>query len=72
MSNKRKLFTVIVATMDGGRMKIEHAKECASQKMTEHGSLQELGSLYVTTEEETFIFPLNNVVYATLVKEVDE
>ena len=71
MSNKRKPFEVIVATMDGGRMKIEHVKECTSQKMTEHGSIQELGALYVVTGEETFIFPFNNLIYARLAKEVE-
>lgn len=71
MSNKRKPFEVIVATMDGGRMKIEHAKECASQMMTERGSLQELGALHVVTEEETFIFPFNNLIYARMAKEAE-
>lgn len=68
VSNKRKPFEVIVATMDGGRMKIEHVKECTSYTMTEHGSLQELGALHVVTGEETFIFPFNNLIYARLAK----
>lgn len=68
MDKKRKPFTVIAVTTDARILKIENVKECVSQKMTAHGEIDLLTALYVTTEDDTFIFPFNNLIYAKLMK----